>query len=415
MGIVHFTTQVSGGAGAFAVSVHTAMRKLGLSSHLLTRESCDISNTVTIKPLSRIWTSFHLRWLSFLDKAGFINNKYATFSIEKYPVSLNDIQSVLNDLKPDALVFYWVSYFISFKCMAELRQAYPDIPFVLVCLDEAFLTGGCHYTWGCNGYITSCSNCPSTSLSYRKKRIVEEFDQRVGLISYINPVVLFPTTGLQQMGFKSEILKNLSSEVVSLGAISEAERESSQRPENTKLTLLIRSSSEYRKGCDLFIDAIRDINQIMPEVNSKLRIISIGDTTIKDSGIDEIVEHSFLGLVDRSELIDTYSQIDALVVTSREDAGPIMINECVALGKYIISTNVGVAPDLIKDHVNGLVIKENTVDSMRDVIFYFALNSSECLKKKNEYIKSNMDKQALTYEWYANKLSNIIEDHSVGD
>jgi len=413
MSIVHITTQVNGGAGAFAVSVHTAMQKLGLSSLLLTRERCDIENTVTIKPLNSLLTSFHHRRLSFLEKLGLINNKYAAFSIEKYPVRFEDIQSKIDQVKPEALVFYWISYFVSFKCMDKLRQLYPDIPFVLICLDEAFLTGGCHYTWGCNGYMSACTNCPSTWLSHRKKRIVEEFNQRVSLIPNINPVVLYPTTNLQKMGIKSEILKNLRSEVVYLGAVSEGEIKSSQRTENTKLSILVRSSSEHRKGCDLFIDAIRSIGQTMPDLRSMLKVISIGDSTINDSGIDNIVEHRFMGLVARSELIDIYSQIDVLVVSSREDAGPIMINECVALGKFIISTNVGIAPDLIKNHVNGLVLKEKTVDSMRGALSYLVLNSSECLKRKNEYIAANTDKQSLSYEWYANELVNIINSNAI--
>ena len=54
--------------------------------------------------------------------------------------------------------------------------------------------------------------------------------------------------------------------------------------------------------------------------------------------------------------------------TSLADLGPVMINESLSCGIPVISTNNGVASDLIKDNRNGFKLKENTADSLLLII-----------------------------------------------
>ena len=410
---------MSGGAGVFAKSIHIAMQELGMSSVLVTRERNDVEDTVIIKPLTRVEKSLRARRLKILGKLGLIDNKYATFGIEKSPVEFSDIQHALASRQPQAFIFYWVSYFVSFKCMFELRRAYPDIPFVFICLDEGFLAGGCHYSWGCHGYEGTCNNCPATFSPFRKRRIEQELHQRVAMISAINPIVLYPTTNLQQMGKKSAVLKSLRSAVVPLGAVSSREQNSvlvsanrkasGIRVKKEKLILLVRSSGEYRKGCDLFVAAIKKLSAKIPDLRLRLEVISIGDATLKNAQIDNYVDHTYLGLVPRKELLSIYEKADALIVTSREDAGPLMINECVALGKFVISTSVGVANDLIIDNQNGLIIQDLTSDAISDSLVMFL---ETCQGSRAEIMRQpipGINSSQLTFEGYVGAMMDIIK------
>lgn len=422
---VHFSTQVTGGAGYFSKSIHSAMQELGIFSILITREQNDLKNSVIIKPLKRIASSLHARWFALLNKVCLIKSKYATFGIERSPVEFSDLRLSLGSRKPTAFLFYWVSYFISFKCMFELRQAYPDIPFVFVCLDEAFLTGGCHYSWGCNGYRGSCSNCPSTILPCMKKNIENEFTTRLSLIPKINPIVFYPSTKMQQMGNDSSLLKGLRSEIVPLGAISMKEKNHKSifktnedllnKVKNNRLTLLIRSSSEYRKGCDLFVDAIRKLNAKIPDLRSQLEIVSIGDLTLNECKIDEYVDHYYFGFVQRNELMALYEKVDALIVTSREDAGPIMINEFIALEKFVISTQVGVADDLITDKKNGLIVPHFTSKAIMDTLIFLLNNYELYFNQKPCDYASMMDSSRLTFDGYIRTMIDKIKDIEVSD
>lgn len=419
MSVVHFATELSGGAGGVVRNIHVAMQDMGLPSLVITRERNDLSNSVTIKPLTRIAGSLRARWLTILGKLGVIQTSYAMFGIERSPVGLSDVQQALGSRTPTAFIFYWLSYFVSFKTVLELRKAYPDVPFIFVCLDEAFLTGGCHYSNGCLGYQQACNNCPATSLRRIKNRVEREFHQRQTLVSTIDPIVIYPTTNIQQMGKKSAALRNARSSVIPLGAISSRElsfvadppcKELSEgKNQEGKITLLVRSSGEYRKGCDLFVSAIKTLSERIPDLRARLKVVSIGDETLMDAKIGKYVNHVDMGYVKREELMSIYRNADAFIVTSREDGGPLMINECVALGIFVISTPIGVAGDLIVEKQNGLITRDISGDAISDSLTEFLDNHQTIGAKAAEASALQARSSSLTFEGYIRSMMDIIQ------
>jgi glycosyltransferase involved in cell wall biosynthesis len=421
MSIVHFATELSGGAGSFVRNIHIAMQDLGLTSLLLTRERNDLRDSVTIKPITLIAGSLRARWLTILGKLGLINNSYLMFGIEKSPVGLFDIQHAIGSQTPTAFIFYWISYFVNFETILQLRQAYPKTPFVFVCTDEAFFTGGCHYSYGCLGYQKSCSNCPATSLTRLKNKIEQGFRRRQALVSAINPIVIYPTTNMQQTGKKSAILKNTRSSLIPLGAVSSRElslatdpvyREGSGSKDKKKVTLLVRSSSEYRKGCDLFVAAIKTMSERIPDLSERLEIISIGDETLTIAQIDKYVNHVAMGYVQRKELMFIYQNSDVFIMTSREDAGPLMINECVALGIFVISTPIGVANDLIMERGYGLITRDVSSDAICEALIAFLDNYKMFRSGMRPVSESQMRRSALTFEGYIRTMMDVIHTYS---
>lgn len=422
MSVVHFATELSGGAGGFVSNIHIAMQDLGLPSFIITRERNDLKNSVTIKPLTRVAGSLRARWLTILGKLGVINTSYAMFGIERSPVGLSDIQHALGSSTPTAFIFYWVSYFVNFETILKLRQVYPKIPFAFVCLDEAFLTGGCHYSCACLGYQEACNNCPATSSTRIKERIEQGFRQRQALVSAINPIVIYPTTNIQQMGKKSAVLKNTRSSVIPLGAISNRElslatdplyrERSGRKDKKEKITLLVRSSSEYRKGCDLFVSAIKIMSEKTPDLRARLEVISIGDETLTNAQIDKYVNHVAMGYVQREELMSIYHNVDAFIVTSREDGGPLMINECVALGIFVISTPIGVANDLITEKQNGLITRDISSDAISDALIAFLDNYKTTRSEMGHVYELQTCRSSLTFEGYIRSMMDVIHSCS---
>ena len=418
MSIVHFSTEVTGGAGAYAVSIHKTVLSLGMTSVLATRDSTEIEGAITVKPMTK-WDRFFLaRRRTLLEALGVIDSKYATFGIEKSSVSADDIQRALATKQPRAFVFYWVSRFITFQCMHELRQAYPRIPFALICLDEGYLGGGCHYSWGCHGYEGACSNCPSTSSPIIKRRIARELRARETLLPHINPIVIYPTTNILRMGRQSTILRTLRSVTIPLGAISDSEgalhqgvqepMAASEQPKRRRLVLLIRSSREYRKGCDLFVDALQLLHEMLPNLRNLMEVVTIGDAMLKTNEIDHFVHHTHMGVVPRSELMAIYRRVDALLVTSREDTGPIMINECVALGRFVISTPVGVANDLITSAKVGILLDDFTSSALAlGIKRFIELNQRTSTELTDDRVAQKMNPQ-LTFEGFTEQLLSTL-------
>ena len=417
--LVHFTTELSGGAGAFVRNLHVAMQGMGVPSLVLTRDRSELEGVNTIKPISRIKASFRSHGLNLVGQLGLLNNSYAMFGIEACPVSAKDILLALKDVRPSAFIFYWISYFVDFKTILALRQSFPGVPIVLTCTDEALLTGGCHYSHGCDGYSQSCRQCPATSISGLQHRISRRFVQRRTLIEVLNPIVIYPTSNIQDMGKRSSVMKAARSWVIPLGAVSRVEQSqvwaqrmlSLSRRRSRKLTLLVRSSYEFRKGCDLFVAGLKTVSAREADLSARLKVISIGDPMLERAGIDRFVEHKARGYVSRDELVAIYKEIDVFLVTSREDGGPLMTNECVAMGIYVISTPIGVARDLILSEREGCITRDISSDAISQALL-------SCLRRFEahgllavEGAGEEERRVSLTFEGYIKSMAQLLNNY----
>jgi hypothetical protein len=68
-----------------------------------------------------------------------------------------------------------------------------------------------------------------------------------------------------------------------------------------------------------------------------------------------------------AEMVDWYRELDAYICCSRTEGGPHPVIEASACGVPVISTNVGLVPELITSGVNGLLV-EREVAAIRTAI-----------------------------------------------
>ena len=418
MSIIHFTTELSGGAGGFVLNLHKAMLNLGMPSLVLSRERSDINGTLLLRPVSRLYKVIRSRVMNMLYRAKLLNSDYYMFGIEKCPVTIDHIKKVLLNHKPELFIFYWISYFIDFETIKQIKEAYPDVPIIFNCMDESLITGGCHYSNGCNEFFNSCSNCPGTKISLLQQLVERNFLNKESLVKYIDPIVVYPSSNLSSMGMASTLLKEFKSKVIPLGAVSKLEQKlvlsqskhktKFKSGENGKLTLLVRSSRDSRKGCSLFISSIKILSRSYPDLCQRIKVISIGDSTLSKSEINNLIDYEDHGYVDRKALLHLYSISDALLVTSFEDSGPLMINECIALGTFVISTPVGISKDLITES-NGIVMKGiSDLDIVNSIVILFGYNENKDFLHLRENSKNDIS-ESLTFEGYINKLLDTLE------
>ena len=300
MSIVHFTTEVSGGAGGFVINIHQAMLSMGVKSTIISRETAVINELKVVKPLTKRRLKLRTLKLILYNYFNLVDPVYALFGIENSPVRLKNIEAVLYDCKPRTLVFYWTSYFVDLKLILKLKYLYPKAKIVFICMDEAFFTGGCHYSSGCEGYQVSCTDCPATRLPNLKLKIKKNLELKVSLLALIEPIIIYPSGQLEKMGSQSAALKHHKSYFIPLGAIYRQELINIHRlvnkknllPNSNKIKLLVRSSYELRKGCDLFLSALSIIKSKLPNIRELLEIVSIGDDYISQSNISKILELS---------------------------------------------------------------------------------------------------------------------------
>lgn len=76
------------------------------------------------------------------------------------------------------------------------------------------------------------------------------------------------------------------------------------------------------------------------------------------------VPYRHLFLRDYPDLAELYRCLDLYLVTSREEGGPQAVLEALASGAPLVSTRVGLAPDVITDGVNGLLAQVEDVEAL---------------------------------------------------
>ena len=99
-------------------------------------------------------------------------------------------------------------------------------------------------------------------------------------------------------------------------------------------------------------------------------------------------------------MIETYSISDVLLVTSEEDSGPIMLNEANELGLYLLSTEVGVAKDLIRN--NGMIFNKDS-NSLVETLTNLRKNQVKNLVNYN--FESKVSNNLMFEEFYKKVIS----------
>lgn len=112
------------------------------------------------------------------------------------------------------------------------------------------------------------------------------------------------------------------------------------------------SDQDYgRKGTGVLLDVVRKAAACLPN----LHVVMGGPGWEKE--VAELralgVSVSSTGYIRKANLPDLYSALDVYILTSRVEGGPCTVFEAMACETAVVSTRVGVVPELIIDGVNG--------------------------------------------------------------
>ena len=83
-------------------------------------------------------------------------------------------------------------------------------------------------------------------------------------------------------------------------------------------------------------------------------------------GVEKRVK--FTGNISQLELVDYYSNATLLLLLSEREGMPNVVLEALACGLYVISTNVGGVPEIIFDEKVGLILNDNSVESITKAV-----------------------------------------------
>jgi glycosyltransferase involved in cell wall biosynthesis len=115
------------------------------------------------------------------------------------------------------------------------------------------------------------------------------------------------------------------------------------------------------KGPDVFLAAVERIARERP-----IFVLLSGPARgYVKSGLEQRgIRYAHDYAPDRDALAKLYHALDLYLVTSREEGGPMALMESMSSGVPVVSTRVGMAPDLIRDGVSGALVDVDDVDAL---------------------------------------------------
>jgi glycosyltransferase involved in cell wall biosynthesis len=137
--------------------------------------------------------------------------------------------------------------------------------------------------------------------------------------------------------------------------------------------ILFVGGIEQRKGLHVLIEAVRIVKQHIPDVT--LHIVG----GIRNRGYFQLIYEkakaydllgnvTFRGMVTDGELLTEYSEAGVFVLPSQEESLGIVLLEAMATGTPVIASNIGGMPYIVKDGLNGYLVRFGDHKKMAEYI-----------------------------------------------
>lgn len=319
-----------------------------------------------------------------------IEKKHREYSFADYeylPYTAKDIlKKCPAGFIPDVIWIGWSSRFISSKIIYDLYQL-TRAKIVYCFVDEAPLTGGCHYPNECTGYLGGCHNCPA--LACGKKLAAIQMGLKLAYLKDM-PLYLVGTPYDMRLAQKTELFKNstflpgIDYPVVQITPQDEA-RSILGVPLNKYVVLVGAASLEdTRKGFIYSINAINLANRSIED----LFVLVIGRTNEQFKNNFPNVEILELGFVNTEKMVLSYCAADCFLSTTIADSGPQMVNYSIATGTPVVSFSIGIAQDLVLHKDTGYIAKcKDAEDVANGLTFLHGLNPEQKKVMSNKCIK----------------------------
>lgn len=174
------------------------------------------------------------------------------------------------------------------------------------------------------------------------------------------------------------------------------------------------------KGLDVLIEAMEIVAR---DSSQKVRLIIVGSAAVDEGGDlafeaqlkeragkigNDIVQ--FAGFVPNDLLVNYYRQADCGVLPTRlMEGNSLFLMECLAMGVPVIATGIGGVPDVVRDGLDGVLIKKGASAKELAKVMIRMVKERTLWRERSEEIRSSAV-QRFTYERVAKNLERVVYD-----
>jgi glycosyltransferase involved in cell wall biosynthesis len=264
----------------------------------------------------------------------------------------------------DVINLHWIANLEGTQGFLDYRRFFAALPIgaplVWTLHDMNPFTGGCHYSLGCDKFISRCGACPqlgsswADDLSYRVLARKRDALARVGAET---TCIVAPSTWMCREARRSALFARFDVRTIPYGLdtllYQPLDKAVCRKILNIPIDLpsllfMSDSLSNHRKGMDVLVAAIKQIPN-----DQRPLVISIG----AGGGVETAgLLHLPLGRIDDERLMATaYNAADIFVTPTRADNLPNGVLEAMACGIPVVGPKVGGVPDMIVDGETGVL------------------------------------------------------------
>lgn len=407
------TSDLKGGAAIACYRLFKSIQQKGIEATLIVAEKLsNDENVISIHNSIISAKTYKIKMLAeYAIFNKFLKNKKttSTFSTAYFGSTILNIKQVQ---EADVINLHWINLsYLNLKNLIEITKL--NKPIVWHLHDMWAFTGGCHYSNGCENYLTECENCPFLNSPATNDLSKKYFKLKQELFSYNNFTIVTPSNWLAQEAKKSALLKNKN--IIALGNAIPTDKFISQNKKDLKAKNALNPSKKHilfgamniedeRKGFTYFKKAIQQLAQNTQFcITTELVILGKFKPEIFD-GINSNLEINAVGFISSQEKIaELYALSDVFVIPTLEDNLPNTILEALSCGTPVVSFNTGGITDMVKHNINGFIAEAKNAEQLATGIETVLVNEQNIPYAQNarNYIVENYSEEVIANKYIA--------------
>lgn len=281
-----------------------------------------------------------------------------------------DLQPILRiaPSRDEIICLHWINGLLDAQSIRRIHDHFRS-PLVWLIHDLEPLTGGCHYSFGCDGYTKQCGECPRIGSANSNDLSHQIWLRKCEHLSNLPICFIAPSSWGVKHARKSSLFRHARIERIPYAIntrvfrpfCQHAAREVMQLPQDKKIILFGATYLEdRRKGIDYLIAAFDVlVSLIDPRGNvEKLQRDDIFLLAVGLNGKGLMQRLPFAGryigqISDELMMALAYQSADIFVCSSLDDSGPMVIPEAMLCGTPVVSFDGTGASDLVKTMETG--------------------------------------------------------------
>ena len=206
-------------------------------------------------------------------------------------------------------------------------------------------TGTCHYSLGCNSFVSDCASCPAVKAPFRGsvRRHLAKKVEAMGEIPELS--VVAPSSWLADLARKSATFRNhhisvIPNPVNPTYLQNEDDQVCDEHGRGFRAMAIAKNLVDPVKAIDIAVSAFHEATS--GSSDAQLSLVGRGGETFAGRNIN------LRGQLNARELAHELSHCDVLIVPSRAENAPLVIAEAAARGCIPLVADVGGMREMMK-------------------------------------------------------------------